>query len=188
MMPQNRERLMTIIAAMPLFLLLLCEAVHAQTISIVTNDDTESIMVQAGIKRALIEQGYTVKNDAHEGIVLMLSVMTAKSNNGIPLGVVGHMSVVMRQWQQLAEMIAFAKCKKKDQATAQYIQDYLGIPMTYLHASMAVGATEHVVANALSKDAIRVIRQTESKLQIFFTELNQRIEQSERGDVIKPMR
>ena len=177
-----------IIAAMLFFLLLLSEAVHAQTISIVTNDDTESIMVQAAMKRALMKQGYSVKNGTHEGIVLMLSVMTAKSNNGTPLAVVGHMSVVMRQWQQLAEMIAFANCKKKDQATAQYIQDYLGIPMTYLHASMAVGSTEQVVANALSKDAIRVISQTESKLQMFFTELNKRMEQNQSGDVIKPMR
>jgi hypothetical protein len=187
MMSQNQEGLM-IIAAVLFYWLLVSEAVHAQTISIVTNDDTESLMVQAAMKQALIRQGYTVKNGTHEGIVLMLSVMTAKSNNGTPLAVFGHMSVVIRQWQQLAEMIAFAKCRKKDQATAQYIQDYLGIPATYLHASMAVGSTEQVVANALSKDAVRVISQTEAKLQIFFTELNKRMQQGERGDVIKPMR
>lgn len=176
------------ISAMLFCLLLASETVHAQTVSIITgNDDTESIMVQAAMKRAITQQGYTVKTDTYEGIVVILSVMTAKSNNGTPFGVVGHMSMVTRQWQQFAEIVAFAKCKK-DQPTAQYIQNYLGIPMTYLHASMAVGSTEEVVANALSKDAIRVIKETTSKMQTFLTELNKRIEQSQSPDVIKPMR
>lgn len=178
-----------IISAMLFFLLLVSESVHAQTVSIVTgNDDTESMVVQAVMEGAFTKQGYTVKTGTYDGIVIMLSVMTAKSNNGTPFGVVGHISVVTRQWQQLAEMIAFAKCRKRDQATAQYIQDYLGIPMTYLHASMAVGSTEEVVAKALSKDAIRVIKETTSKMETFLTELNKRINQRGSGDVIKPMR
>jgi hypothetical protein len=64
----------------------------------------------------LREEGYTVRTDTHDGIVVLLSVMAATRQDHPTAGYVGHVSVVAMRWQSLAETLITDECKENHTA------------------------------------------------------------------------
>jgi hypothetical protein len=164
-----------------------CEAGYAQTVSILNNgSDRDAVLVEAALKRSLRAEGYTVKSDTNEGIVLILSVISVENRTGT-FGYVGHIDVVSVNWQNFADLAVSAPCKE-DHATAQQIKDYLGTRVIYHTSNMAIAADADRLADLLITGRVNAtIRDTARKVILLLDEIKrQRLEPSQ--DIINPIR
>jgi hypothetical protein len=159
----------------------------AQTVSIINQyQSTESILVEAALKRNLRAEGYTVKGETTEGVVVMLSVMPLRNISGYKTGVVGHVSIVALGWQNFADLVVSKDCTKEHEL-AQRVKDYLGARLIYLDENMAVSSEEESLAEMLATYSNTVIRTAFKKMTDFIDELNRRTSEPS-SEVINPVR
>lgn len=179
---------MRVSAILAIILVICSQTTYAQTVSILSfTADNETAFVEAAMKRQLRAEGYTVKSDTNEGIVLMLSVVPSENRAGRLLGLAGHVTVVSVNWQNFADLAVAEPCKE-DHATAQKITDYLGIRVVFHTSQMAIASDAERLAEMLITGKVNgSIRDTARKMQAFFDGINaQRTEESR--DVINPVR
>ena len=159
---------------MPLLLMLLIliglpDVASAQTVSIISlSGGNETMIVETAMKQLLREEGFTVKSETGEGII-MLSVLENESQGRKVLGYTGHIALLSVQWQNLADSAVSENCRESH-ATAQQIKDYLGIRNIYLDSTMAASSSSNALANMLVTHATHTIRKTARKMQAFFEE------------------
>jgi hypothetical protein len=134
---------------------------HAQTVSIVNMDASkEAILMEAGLKHILRNQGYTVKGVGTDGHVIMLHGMSAHTTQGMQIGVVGS-AVVARVLQK--ESAVHLLPDKKDVNHHDFVDRFtkvMGSPVVYLAGTTAMGDTPEKVAEILSIYIHNVLRGT----------------------------
>src|SRR5687767_11001900 len=134
---------------------------HAQTVSIVNMDASkEAILMEAGLKHILRNQGYTVKGVGTDGHVIMLHGMSAHTTQGMQIGVVGS-AVVARVLQK--ESAVHLLPDKKDVNHHDVVDRFtkvIGSPVVYLAGTTAMGDTPEKVAEILSIYIHNVLRGT----------------------------
>jgi hypothetical protein len=159
----------------------------AQTVSIISQgQNTESILVEASMKRNLRAEGYTVKGESTEGVVLILEVMPLHNRAGYATGVAGHVTIVALGWQDFADLVVSKECKQEHEL-AQKVKDYLGSRLIFLDENMAVASDEEGLAELLATYSNKVIRATFEKMTDFIHELDKRTTEPS-PDVINPVR
>jgi hypothetical protein len=161
---------------------------YAETVSILMQTGgPESTIVEAAMKHQLREEGYTVKTDTNEGVVLLLSVMQPMTRQGMTHGYIGHVSVVSMHWQNLADVLVSDTCKENHSAVQQ-MKDMLGARMIWIDNAMASASTPDHLANILVTSANPSIRKTFRTIQKFFDSIEEGNRQRQQADIINPMR
>jgi len=134
---------------------------HAQTVSIVNMDASkEAILMEAGLKHILRNQGYTVKGVGTDGHVIMLHGMSAHTTQGMQIGVVGS-AVVARVLRK--ESTVHLLPDRKDVSHQDFVDRFtkvMGSPVVYLAGTTAMGDTPEKVAEILSIYIHNVLRGT----------------------------
>jgi hypothetical protein len=179
---------MKTVAMLAVALIVSCVEAHAQTVSIVNlASGNDAVLVEAAMKRYLRAEGYTVKSDTNEGIVLMLSLIRPENRAGTFRGLVGHVAVYSLNWQKFADLAVSGPCKE-EHALAQQIKDYLGTRVIFHTANMAVAPDPDSLAEMLLTGPVNAtIRETARKAVMFIEALEKERTEPSR-DVLNPIR
>jgi hypothetical protein len=147
-------------------ILLLSTTVQAQTISIINgNRAQEAAFVEAGLKRHLRAEGYTVKGGTTEGFIILLQAMNLE--RGERRGVVGSVTIGSFDWQKYADELVSEQCKD-EHAIVQNIKEVFGTRIIHIDSTLAVAGDEEGLSEMLSTWANSVIRVAAKKTQTFF--------------------
>lgn len=165
---------MRIVPFVTICLLLISQTVFAQTVSVLTaGSSTESILVEAAVKRLLRAEGYTVKGGTQDGYIVWVNVMANMTVSGVKRGVVGSVMVASVNWENVANSVLTSHCQE-EHAIAQKLEDFLGTRMILIEGTIAQAEDEESVAEMFSTFANREIRKSSRKVTEFFDEIERR--------------
>ncbi|MDP1769707.1 MAG: hypothetical protein Q8L74_13030 [Nitrospirota bacterium] len=165
---------MRIVSCITICLVLVSQPVFAQTVSVLTSgNSTESMLVEAAVKRYLRAEGYTVKGGTIDGYLVLVNVMANNTVSGVKRGVVGSVMVASVGWQDVANSVLTAGCQEEN-IIAQKLEDMLGTRMILIESTIAQAGDEESVAELFSTFANREIRKSSRKVTEFFNEVERR--------------
>jgi hypothetical protein len=175
---------MRIILFIPIYLALVSQTVLAQTVSVLTpGNSTEDMLVEAGVKRLLRAEGYTVKGGTNEGYLVLVNVMANTTVSGVKLGVAGSIMVASVNWEDVANSVLTAHCQE-EHTIAQKLEDMLGTRMVLINSTIAQARDEESLAELFSTFANREIRKSSQKVTDFFDEVQRRTRETPlQGDI-----
>lgn len=134
--------------------------VQAQTLSIVNMDRSrEAILLEASLKRFLRANGYTGLGSGTEGYVVLLHGMSATTNQGVNLGVVGSAAVTKVLRRESAATL-LPETQLTNQEFIEKFTTVMGSPVIYLAGTTAIGGNAETVAEILSLYITTVIRRS----------------------------
>lgn len=138
----------------------------AQTLSIVNLDSSrEAILLEASLKRFLHDSGYIAHGTGMGGYVVLLHGMSAKTNQGVPLGVVGSAAVTKVLRKEAAATLA-PETQFTSQEFVEKFTTVMGSPVIYLASTTAIGGNAETVAEILSIYITTVVRRLSATPQV----------------------
>jgi hypothetical protein len=124
---------------------------HAQAVSIVNMDKSrEALLVEAGLKHILRNQGYSVKGPGTEGFVILLHGMSAHSTQGATIGVVGSAVITKVLRKESASHLLSGHREIPERDFIEKFTTVMGSPVVYLAGTTAIGGSAEAVAEILS--------------------------------------
>jgi hypothetical protein len=144
---------------------------YGQTVSVISSEGTESMLVEAALKRYLREEGYTVKGGTGDGYVVVINVMSAETVSRQKTGVLGSIMVAALEWQDLADKLVSHKCQEEHNL-AQRVKEVVGMRMLYIDGTIAQAHTEDRLGEMFATFANREIRKASQKVTNFLNEMN----------------
>lgn len=106
------------------------------------------MLVEAGVKRLLRAEEYTVKGGTNEGYFGPVNVMANTTVSGVKLGVAGSIMVASVNWEDVANSVLTAHCQE-EHTIAQKLEDMLGTRMVLINSAIAQARDEESLAEFL---------------------------------------
>jgi hypothetical protein len=170
---EDRTMRFLILLLFPPLVFFLADVTYGQTVSVISAEDTESLLVEAAVKRYLREEGYTVKGGTNDGFVLSLNVMPSQNVTKQKMGVAGNVIVAALEWQDIADKLVSQKCQDEHNL-AQKVKEIVGMRMLYINGTIGTASTEDRLGEMFATLANREIRKASQKVTNFLNEMNKR--------------
>ncbi|MGQ0812331.1 MAG: hypothetical protein ACT4OO_14060 [Nitrospiraceae bacterium] len=161
---RKASALPTILRLLLLFAALVLLGFHtalAETVSIINMDSSrEAVLLEAGLRRLLRAEGYTVKGGTTEGYVVLLH--GAQTKQGASIGIVGSATVV-RVLERASAAALLSDSSLREQEFVRKFTELMGSPVIYLASTTAIGGDADAVAEILSIYIRTAVRQSSLK-------------------------